>query len=103
MRKQWRCFHCDEVFTSVRCATVHFGTDESKTPACQLKSHEVHLVEHIRDLEKQLDGYRAEDSSIMRAIYTLEADHRQALIREEEIGYERGVRDMRAQSKAEAA
>jgi hypothetical protein len=93
-RKQWRCFHCDEVFTSVKCAATHFGIDGLKTAACQLKSHERHLVDYIRDLEIQLDGCRAEDSHVMRSIYALEADHRQALIRAEEDGYNRGVRDM---------
>lgn len=92
--KQWRCFHCDEVFIRPACAAVHFGNYEIRTPACQLKSHERHLVEYIRDLEAQLDGYRAEDSHVMRSIYTLEADHRQALILAEEDGYNKGVRDM---------
>lgn len=92
MRKQWRCFHCDVVFTNPSCAAVHFGSDEAATCACVLP-HEQHLVEHIRDLEAQLDRYRAEDSSVMRSIYTLEADHRQALIRAEEDGYNKGVRD----------
>jgi hypothetical protein len=30
----------------------------------------------------------------MRSIYAMEADHRQALIRAEEEGYNKGVRDM---------
>jgi hypothetical protein len=58
--------------------------------------HEQHLVEHIRDLETQLASYRVEDSRILRSIYTLEADHRQALTRAEEEGYNRGISDMRA-------
>jgi hypothetical protein len=94
MRKQWRCFHCDELFISPRCAAEHFGSDESKTTGCQLKSHERHLVAYIRDLEAQLDSYRADDSHVLRSIYSLEADHRQALIRAEEAGYDKGVRDM---------
>jgi hypothetical protein len=93
-RKQWRCFHCDEIFTNPRCAVLHFGNSEYQTPACQLKSYERHLVEYIRDLEGQLDSYRVEDSHVMRSIYSLEADHRQALIRAEESGYDKGVRDM---------
>lgn len=95
-RKQWRCFHCDEVFIRLACAAVHFGNDGTRTPACQLKSHERHLVEYIRDLEAQLDGYRADDSHVMRSIYTLEADHRRALNRAEEEGYNKGVLDMRS-------
>lgn len=92
-RKQWRCFHCDEVFTNLRCAESHFGRDESRTAACQLKSHERHLVDYIRDLEARLDGYRADDSHVMRAIYSLEANHRQALIRAEEKGYMAALAD----------
>lgn len=91
-RRRWRCFHCDAVFRSEHEAGIHFGADEAATCACVLP-HEQHLVEYIRDLEAQLDGYRAEDSRVMRSIMTLEADHRQALIREEEKGYERGMRD----------
>lgn len=102
-RKQWRCFHCDTVFRSAACAAIHFGADEAATCACVLP-HEQHLVDHIRDLEEQLAGYRAEDSKILRAIYTLEADHRQALIRTEEAGYNKGVQDMKAQGyRTEAA
>jgi hypothetical protein len=94
MKTQWRCFHCGAVFTNPKCAAIHFGSDISKTAACQLKSYEQHLVEYIRDLEGQLDSYRADDSKVMRAIYAMEADHRQALIRAEEDGYNKGVRDM---------
>lgn len=104
MRRKWRCFHCDEVFTSRRCAQEHFGADEMTLPACRIAAHHGHLVHYIRDLEAQLDRYRAEDSDVMRSIYTLEADHRQALIRAEEAGYHKGVQDMKALGfKAEAA
>lgn len=44
-------------------------------------------------LEDQLARYRAEDSDVMMSIYTLEAEYRSALQREEEKGYERGLRD----------
>lgn len=95
MRRRWRCFHCDEVFRSRVHAAAHFGSDETRTVACRLKAHDGHLVHYIRDLEQQLDRYRAEDSDVMRAIYTMEADHQQALLRAEEIGYGRGVEDLR--------
>jgi hypothetical protein len=98
MRKQWRCFHCDEVFTSFRCASIHFGASEAATPACKLKSYEVHLVEHIRALEDQLQAYRVEDGHILRSIYSLEADHRQALVKAEQAGYDKGVADMRKEA-----
>lgn len=96
MRKQWRCFHCDEVFTNPRCAAQHFGAEEGATPACRIKSYEGHLVTYIRGLEDQLARYRAEDGDVLRSIYAMEADHRQALIRAEEEGYGKGVSDGRA-------
>lgn len=93
MRKQWRCFHCDEVFTSYKLAREHFGADEGKDAACQLKSHEGHILTALRKVEDQLDRYRDEDSDLMRAMYALEADHQDALRRAEEQGYEKGLRD----------
>jgi hypothetical protein len=97
MRKQWRCFHCDEVFTSRRWAAEHFGADEGELPACKLASHEGHLVTYIRKLEDQLARYRQDDSDVMRSIMALQCEQASALRREEEKGYERGVRDMRDQ------
>lgn len=105
MRKQWRCFFCDEVFTGFKQAAEHFGVDdacEADIPACKLTAHEGHLITYIRKLEKELRRYMTEDSDVMRSIQTLEADHRQALIRAEEAGYNKGVRDM-ATPKAAAA
>lgn len=92
-RKQWRCFHCDEVFTGRKFAAEHFGFD-CNAPACKIKAHEGHLVTYIRKLEDEIAKYRTDDSDVMRSIMTLEADHRQALIRAEEDGYNRGVRDI---------
>lgn len=94
MRRTWRCFHCDAVFRSVHEAGIHFGSDESATCACLLP-HEQHLVEHIRGLEKQLETYRTESDRIMCSIMTLESDHRTALRRAEEEGYNKGVQDMK--------
>lgn len=96
MRKQWRCFHCDEVFTSRRWAAEHFGVEQGREPACRIKSHEGHILAALRKAEDELARYRAEDGELMRAIYSLEADNRQAVIRAEEEGYNRGVRDMKA-------
>lgn len=99
MRKQWRCFFCDEVFTRRQDAAEHFGcfdSCEADTPACQIKAHEGHLVKYIRKLEKELSRYVREDSDVMRSIMTLEAEHQASLRREEEKGYERGARDMKA-------
>jgi hypothetical protein len=99
-RKQWRCFFCDEVFTRWKNAAEHFGCDEAceaDMPACKLGAHEGHLVRYIRKLEKEVRRYMSEDSDVMRSIQTLEADHRQALVRMEQQGYDKGVADMKAQ------
>ena len=32
LRKQWRCFWCDEVFTDEESAKEHFGSDDYCTP-----------------------------------------------------------------------
>ncbi len=96
MRKQWRCFHCNEVFTNERCAAEHFGAREDDiSAACKIRAYEGHLITYIRKLEDRLGRYQVEDSDIMRSIMTMEADHRQALIRAEEEGYAKGIRDMR--------
>lgn len=96
-RKQWRCFHCDEVFESRRFAAEHFGFTCDQIPACRIAAHEGHLVTYIRKLEDDNARYRAEDSDVLRSIMALEADHRTALIRAEEKGYAKGVDDMKAQ------
>lgn len=95
-RKQWRCFFCDEVFTSHRLAAEHFGcfdSCEADVSACKIAAHEGHLVRYIRKLENELRRYVHEDSDVLRSIMTLEAEHREALIRAEECGYAKGVRD----------
>jgi hypothetical protein len=104
-RKHWRCFFCDDVFTTKHEAAEHFGafnSCEADVPACKIAGHEKHLIHYIRRLEEEISRHRAEDSDVMRSIYTLEADHRQALIRAEEDGYGKGVRDMRNQRQMAA-
>lgn len=95
MRKQWRCYHCDQVFRNEFEAGIHFGADQAGACACVLP-HEQHLVEYIRDLEAQLAVYRSESDKVLQSIMTLESEHRAALQREEEKGYNLGLRDGRA-------
>lgn len=97
-RAKWRCFHCNDVFTRRVDAAEHFGASEVEQPACEIKRHEGHLVHYIRKLEAQLASYRCDDSDIMRSMMVLESDHRQALIRAEEDGYGKGVRDMKLEA-----
>lgn len=34
----WRCFHCDEYFTSENSARLHFGATDGDLPACRIKA-----------------------------------------------------------------
>lgn len=96
MRKRWRCFNCDEVFTRRVDAALHFGSDQGALAACEIKAHEGHLVVALRKAEEQLARYRADDSDVMRSIMTLEGEHAAAVRRAEEDGYNKGVQDMKA-------
>lgn len=87
MSKEWRCFHCDEVFTNLEDARAHFGDSQLSNTACQIN------IEYVRDMELQLARYHAEDSDSDRAIYRMQADHDAALKKEEEKGYRRGLVD----------
>lgn len=98
MRKQWRCFHCDEVFRSANEARIHFGGGSFEDAGCVLKDYENGLLGIIREQQEQLERFRAEDTDLLRVIATMEADHRQAVIRAEEEGYNKGVRDMSTQA-----
>lgn len=84
---EWRCFHCDETFMDVETAKAHFGDSEICTPACCMKP------EDIREMERELERYRLEDSDKDREFYAMRADHVRALRVEEEKGYEKGLRD----------
>lgn len=99
MRMQWRCFHCGELFRSTRAARIHFGGNISDDAGCVLKGYEIGLLGIIREQQDQLERFRSEDSDLLRVIATMEADHRQALIRAEEEGYARGLRDMTPSTK----
>lgn len=101
----WRCFHCGEGFTKAqeRWAREHFGRDQSAEPVCLIRTAgESALLSALRAAEDELTGYRAEDGHILRAMHSMQADHRQALIREEQAGYDKGLRDGRSLSAAAA-
>jgi hypothetical protein len=71
-RKQWRCFHCDEVFRSRKSAWAHFGPDDgcNKMPAAcvdPLRHDEAARLKELREaqhyaLQCQADANRAEDN-----------------------------------------
>jgi flagellar biosynthesis/type III secretory pathway protein FliH len=95
----WRCFHCGEAFTKAqeRWAREHFGADEDTLPVCQMRvPGEHHLLTMLRKMEAELSAHRAEDTDLWRSLYAQAADHAQALRREEERGYEKGLADGRA-------
>ena len=89
MSKEWRCFHCDEVFTDSAAAEEHFGASMCDDPACQID------MTDVRAMENQLRQYRNEDTELHRQIHSMQADHAVALRREEENGYAKGLRDLR--------
>jgi hypothetical protein len=97
-QQQWRCFHCDEVFTAAADAAAHFGDERDDEPLCKLAQVDGNLAKVIRDLQQELAAYRREDTASYREFYSLGADHARALIREEQKGYDRGVYDGRALS-----
>ena len=97
-RKQWRCFFCDDVFSSRREAALHFGAFDSCEPditACKLMSHQQNLLEYIRGLEEEVRLYQAENHPTIKAVFAVEDKMRRAVIHAEEEGYSRGISDMK--------
>jgi len=100
----WVCFHCWEFFPPTfggqRDAQAHFGGSELREPACQISRRDHGLLLHVRALEMERDELRRqineEDSQKDREMSAMLSRHNQALIRAEEAGYEKAVRDMKA-------
>lgn len=92
--RQWRCFHCDEVFMDREAALEHFGPHCLRDPACQID------IKKFREMEEMHERELAEDSDSHRQFYSMQADHSRALIREGQKGYDKGVADMRAELAA---
>lgn len=96
---EWRCFHCDEAFTDRREAALHFGADEGKTPACQIKGSDRGLLRALRDAEAEADEaiqrMHDESTDAAKAYHRQRCRHTQALMAAEEAGYERGLSDGR--------
>ena len=100
-RIYWRCFHCGDTFTRAqeKHAREHFGRDYGEQSVCMIRSAgESALLTALRNAQDELARYRAEDTDLMRALSSMQADHGVALRREEERGYERGLRDARAEA-----
>jgi hypothetical protein len=100
----WRCFFCDEVFTTVGAAADHFGHNQFSTPGC-LIDYQVAVEEGgkpqrgrgllmaLRKAEAELESYRQEDTELHRALHAKDCECNRAVMRAEEQGYARGLRD----------
>lgn len=105
MPKEWRCFHCDELFTDEDEAREHFGYMEDgayEATACQLTKDEKGLVGLLREAWAELRGHREEDTSLHRSLWSLSAD---AETKRREWGdkeYARGLADGRGLSQQAA-
>ncbi len=96
-KKQWRCYFCDEVFTSKDKAAQHFGVFEAceaDEPACKLMQHQERFIEYVRGLEREIRLYQDENQPLQRAMWDLESTIRDKVNQAEEKGYNKGVQDM---------
>lgn len=96
----WTCFHCGETFKTPGAARDHFGFTQASDPACRIKlGAERGLLMALRKAEQELAECRAEAPRevevIAREMARLQARHADALKAAEELGFERGVADMR--------
>lgn len=99
----WRCFHCDEIFTTKHAARLHFGETECQDPACQIKAGaEMSMLEALRRAEeearKAVIAMHEEGTDGWTAFRRLEGRTRQNAEAAENLGYERGLRDGRAEA-----
>lgn len=95
-RGEWRCFHCDETFSTIETAREHFGASQDAEPACKID------IAEYRRLEDQQASCRAECCEEAKRYYAMQADHAQALIREEQKGYDKGLADGRVSPRPTA-
>ena len=97
--KEWRCFHCDEVFFTANDARLHFGMDQCSDPACKIKmGAEKSLLVALRRAETELqDAWAAihnENTEAAKAYYAQQSRHGEQLRAAEELGFERGIADL---------
>lgn len=104
MKKQWRCFFCDELFTSRDKAALHFGAFEAceaDEVACKLLPHQEKVLKYIRECErqiKQLTEERHDESHpLLEALRDLQYEMASREKTAEEKGYTKGVSDMMKQ------
>lgn len=104
MKKQWRCFFCDEVFTSKNKAAQHFGAFEACEAdeiACKLLPHQEKVLKYIRDLESEvrtLTAERHEESHpLLASLYDIQHELASRERTAEERGFAKGVDAMKKQ------
>lgn len=76
---QWRCFHCDEVFTDEAAAREHFGNDLGAQAGCVIHSGHIGLLGTIRLLEGRNKALlqRAQEAEMeAESLYGLRAELR---------------------------
>lgn len=100
LEREWRCFHCDEVFTDEHCAREHFGKYENQVPACQIKGSDRGLLGALREAENDAaDAWHAvlsESTDAAKSYFSQNNRHQRQLREVEQIGYERGLADAKA-------
>lgn len=62
---------------------------------------ETSILTALRRAQDELGRYRSEDTDLMRALWAMQSDHATELRREEERGYEKGLRDGRLDAAGE--
>lgn len=107
MKREWRCFHCDEVFTDKEAAADHFGVQIDGLAddcACKLNAKDGLILKMLREAQVDLRRYHEEDTALIREVYKLGGDHVTNARQQEELGYARGLRDAKHEvDRAEAA
>lgn len=97
----WTCFHCGETFTTVGTARDHFGAKPDAQPGCMERVRlggERGLLSALREAEAKLAEYMTEDVETIHAMQQMQNRHGVALEDAEIAGYERGLRDGRAEA-----
>lgn len=100
--KEWRCFHCDEVFTDRQEAMLHFGIDELKNPACLIKGDRP-LLQALREAEEQADqvlhDLHCENTETLRAYRNLQQRFAKVTEALEQTGFDKGVSQARDEQR----
>jgi hypothetical protein len=77
---EWRCFHCDEVFTDKAEAQEHFGLErDASTPACQLTVSEVRELRALEQVNAELRAENEQLENLARLWHEAEADRQRRI------------------------